>query len=267
MLIAYAHKCVLLQELLKRMEGLLGTLSGKAYQEIQQDLQSAEENDGVGLPKLLDSILANAEELCADLNLKMSLRRTRQIRSDCTDGVSARKVADLRESVKDLNRTVIEELEDIRFLFVPSERISYWSETPLFSEKVQRRYKRAFDDMVEAGKCLAVGRYTACVFHLMRVVEIGAKRLAKNVGLAPSHKAPLGTIARDISKEVVKMPTTTPKESDRKEAFSKTVDHLAHITAGWRNKTMHPGLSYNEEEATLMFKNVCSFVNLMVELH
>lgn len=179
---------------------------------------------------------------------------------------AAQELAELKSSIKELNTIVQDELEEKLFLFVPANRAEYWDESPLFDEKVQKRLPKAIDDMVEAGKCLAVARYTACVFHLMRVVEIGAKKLGKKLVPSLTHKATLGDITRAIAPVIVAMPTHTAKESERKEAFSKTADHLNHIKDGWRNKTMHPGLSYNEDETFRMFNNVREFMRLLVTL-
>ena len=39
------------------------------------------------------------------------------------------------------------------------------------------------EDIAEAGKCLGVGRPTASVFHLMRVMEIGVPRFGDVLGV------------------------------------------------------------------------------------
>jgi hypothetical protein len=136
----------------------------------------------------------------------------------------------LKNDCDNLNQIVVDELDEQLFLFVPVERSKYWSDSPLFDEKVQKRLPKSVDDMVEAGKCLAVGRYTACVFHLMRVVEIGAKNLAKkNLRLVLTHKATLGTLIRELGAGVAKMPSGTPAETERKEAFSKTADRVQSL--------------------------------------
>jgi HEPN domain-containing protein len=222
--------------------------------------------------KMWTQTLDKAEKSCKPLQLQSALayivRMRRVLDRLYLDNIleTPKIIADMQNAMKEFGARVLDELNSRTFMFIPPQRVEFWSEAPLLSKKVQRRYRKACDDMVEAGKCLAAGRFTACVFHLMRVAEIGAKSLIKKLKLTISHKATLGVIARDIDAEIVKMPTATQKETDRKAAFSKTADHLSHITNGWRNKTMHPGESYNEDQAMLMFKNVREFMNLLIEL-
>ena len=43
-------------------------------------------------------------------------------------------------------------------------------------------------DIVEAGNCYAMGRCTAMVFHLMRVMEFGVQELGVKLGVALERK-------------------------------------------------------------------------------
>lgn len=47
----------------------------------------------------------------------------------------------------------------------------YTPEEPLFGMEAEARIPKAANDISEAGKCFATGRYTASVFHLMRAME------------------------------------------------------------------------------------------------
>lgn len=169
--------------------------------------------------------------------------------------------------IREFRQLIERELEGRLFLYVSQNRVVYWSEEALFGKKVQRSFKKVVDDMVEAGKCIAVGRFTACVFHLTRIVEEGAKKFAKKhfPGLNIPHKATLGAIAKLISDEVVKIPSKTPQETEKKQEFSRIADLLSHFTEGWRNKTNHGGLSYNEEQAILLFNNARQFMQRLVD--
>jgi hypothetical protein len=54
----------------------------------------------------------------------------------------------------------------------------FYTGRKLFDAKVFSDFPSASFDFDEAGKSFALGRYTACVFHLMRVLEIGINGLA-----------------------------------------------------------------------------------------
>jgi hypothetical protein len=70
------------------------------------------------------------------------------------------------------------ELEGRKFIQVERTDL-YEQQSPIFGEKVLTEYPKAAYDISEAGKCLALGRGTACAFHLMRVIEVGIGRYPK----------------------------------------------------------------------------------------
>ena len=49
---------------------------------------------------------------------------------------------------------------------------------PLFSERAIKAFPSAYMDIVEAGRCLALNRNNASIYHLMQVAEIGLRTLA-----------------------------------------------------------------------------------------
>jgi hypothetical protein len=65
--------------------------------------------------------------------------------------------------------------------FDVSDSALFRNEQP-FGNAVWNAFPSAIDDSIEAGKCIALERYTAAVFHLMRVLEAGLKALAKALG-------------------------------------------------------------------------------------
>ena len=47
--------------------------------------------------------------------------------------------------------------------------------SPLFSAPAQIAFPSAGMDIVEAGRCLALGRNNAAIYHLMQVAEVGLR--------------------------------------------------------------------------------------------
>jgi hypothetical protein len=87
-------------------------------------------------------------------------------------------------------------LEAVRFLFqsqadkhtffrLTKEESSLFNTPQLFSKEVSDAFPsdESIYEITEAGKCLALGRYTAAVFHLMRVLEKGLKALAVSLNV------------------------------------------------------------------------------------
>jgi len=74
----------------------------------------------------------------------------------------------------DLSGRFKDELSMKRVLMLPFEKSGYYDGSKaMFSDNVRDAFLSADHDMNEAAKCFALGRYTASVFHLMRIVEVG----------------------------------------------------------------------------------------------
>lgn len=127
-----------------------------------------------------------------------------------------------------------------------------------FGEVVIERFPDARFDIEEAGKCLALSRHDACVFHLMRALEFGVVAVHKCLGCATSKNPSWGQYLSEIRARI--------EENNRlgrwgsaadKEAFAQ---YMAGILAvckdGHRNVTMHIGRRYTEDEAREAFQIV-----------
>jgi hypothetical protein len=68
---------------------------------------------------------------------------------------------------------------------VPKMIASYYEHPHLFGRDVNRHFPSAKFDIREAGSCLALGRNTACVYHLARAAQIPLRCLCRDLGCAP----------------------------------------------------------------------------------
>jgi hypothetical protein len=122
----------------------------------------------------------------------------------------------------------------------------------------------------EAGKCHALHRSTACVFHLMRVLEIGLSVFAALFGVSASHTN-WHNIIEGIEKAVRNMPSDPNKSANWKEEqefYSQAAGHFMVLKDAWRNYTAHARGKFTEEEAETMFINVRAFMQkLATRLH
>src|SRR5206468_6948661 len=73
------------------------------------------------------------------------------------------------------------ELKNKKFLYVSEELAEYYDNKSICGSKVAEKFGKALPDIIEAGNCYALGRPTACVFHLMRVIPYGMAVLAKKL--------------------------------------------------------------------------------------
>lgn len=129
------------------------------------------------------------------------------------------------------------------------------SDDTTFGQAVDDAFPKAAEEISEAGKCLALHRFTASVFHLMRAMELAVARLSEAIGTGKSTDKEWGKILSDIGSAIKEMPTGS--ERDR---WSESHTHLYHVKQAWRNDTMHPKKTYTEEEAQSVFDAVRSFM-------
>src|SRR5439155_6631659 len=77
----------------------------------------------------------------------------------------------------------------------------------LFGEQVTTAFPSVAFDVEEAGNCYAFARPTACVFHLMRVMETGLKALGRSLNdprFDPKTNPTWETILRRCDDELTK---------------------------------------------------------------
>jgi len=145
------------------------------------------------------------------------------------------------------------------FILGAKKESFYTQKEPLFGDVVQEKFPNMASDISEAGKCYAVGRYTACVFHLMRVMEQAVQILGV------SFTGDKGIVDKDWHKIIdairtevhLRYPDQKNKERIEHESLLAL---LTTVKRAWRNPTMHPKQTYTEEDAEDILQAVKSFM-------
>lgn len=164
----------------------------------------------------------------------------------------------LRPLILDLHLRVLDELRDRFFLAIPSEGIPYYRQNePLFGREVERAFPNAAEDISEAGKCLALGRSTAAVFHLMRVMEIGVQKLGTKLGITLATEKNWQNILDEVNKAIKALNQKDPVT----RAYAEASAHLYNVKLCWRNEVMHPKQTYTPDEARALFTACKTFIN------
>ena len=105
---------------------------------------------------------------------------------------------------------------------------------------------------------------TACVFHLMRVMEHGLRVLGKSLNepsLDPSRNPSWEVILRKCDEQLklpIKDRCTEWKTDDL--FFSTATANLRSVKNAWRNPTLHIERSYDEETALEVFNATKAFM-------
>jgi hypothetical protein len=210
--------------------------------------------------KSLADDLGEIENELKNLQLRLSLNQLALIRGMAIRPSSRSEV---REGLAQLAQRIGEELELSTFLSVPISKVAYYEQKePLFGNEVANKFPSTFFDITEAGKCYALGRSTACVFHLMRVLELGLVALGKIFSISLSHTN-WGPAIDQIEKAIRNMgsdPDKPPDWKDLQEFYSQAASFLGITKDAWRNYTAHARGKYTEEEAGQIMGNVKAFM-------
>src|SRR5262249_20723072 len=121
--------------------------------------------------------LGHVKLLCDRTNL--------QLTGDCVDEIlrhlekEGLTYADLGAWMMELHHSAYRELKRTSIMYVPNEDAKFYEREELFGKEVRNKFPSAVNDIRAAGNCYATDNSTACVMHLMRVLELGLNSLAK----------------------------------------------------------------------------------------
>jgi hypothetical protein len=166
----------------------------------------------------------------------------------------------LATDIRFFNETVAREMQDNPLFIIHPAFVKYnASPEALFSEKILKEFPVIRDEVEDAARCIAFGRGTSSVFHLMRIMEAGLKILAKSLGIpyAPSWEAYL----KQIGSKIDAPHKTKGIRWKRDEPFFRDIlGDLHNVKIAWRNPTMHIVRRYTPDEADEVFRAVRTFM-------
>jgi hypothetical protein len=162
----------------------------------------------------------------------------------------------------EVQNRMVDELSSRLFLAVPEIQESFYKDRSLFGNDVEKKFTEMSEDISEAGKCLALNRNTASVFHLMRIMELAVQRFGTQLGVTLASEQNWQVILDQINAAIRKRDAKRPDTKRYAEAAS----HLYNVKVAWRNEVMHPKQTYTDEEARAIFGNVRTFVGDLAEL-
>ena len=223
-------------------------------------------------PEILNDYLTKMDWLCnrlLEMQLNMSLITAVKIIKYIEQ--HQRPDTNLANYISELNDRVFDEL-NTRLVFIISskEEEFYNPEGTIFGVEVANKLNKLpkwIDDIVEAGNCFAVGRYTACVFHLMRVMESAVQKFGKKlkINLIP-EKESWYKISQHINNAIKVLPEKTLKETNKKDKYAAILIHLDNVRRVWRNDVMHPTETYTSEQAEDILRAVKIFIKDLVKI-
>jgi hypothetical protein len=163
----------------------------------------------------------------------------------------------------DLQNRVEDELDRRYFLALnPSEGRLYENESP-FGDRVGQVFPKCAFDISEAAKALACVRSTACVFHCMRILEVGLHFVGKRLKITIDEDKNWQNILNEIDKAVNNLPAKLSSNKRKKSFLGGAASYLHHVKIAWRNPVMHVRGKYTPEEAENVWNAVRGFMQYL----
>lgn len=157
----------------------------------------------------------------------------------------------------EVQTTLKREASTRNFLSVPALMVRFYEPSePLFGAAVEAKFPNMSEDIAEAGKCLALERSTAAVFHLMRIMELAVRKLGDELGITLVDEKNWQNILDEVNKAIKCLDHKLQRTKDLAGASS----HLYAVKVAWRNEVMHPKQTYTPEQALAIFESARVFV-------
>ena len=208
--------------------------------------------------------LKQMEQYLEELKLPASTKQAYKLRYFLTINNNDRPdVAGIiiKEYSQELRSRIEDELEGLTFFHV-SDHVGLLSDHPPFGDTVEEAFPSARYDISEAGRCLALGRPTACVLHLMRALELSLLSLAAELGVSLAGKswnADLNSLQDEIRSRTQKSHGEKWKNKDE-PFFTEAATHFRLVKNAWRNHVAHGRVKFTDEEAEEIYGSVRSFM-------
>lgn len=231
-------------------------------------------------PQPLSASLSGTDEereAFRESRLQLTLDALRQVRAACNASGLAQVFAeidrlestltspfpmldDTSQSLRHLHSRIRDELENEYFAHVARTDVALYGKADLFGAAVAAKLGLA-EDITAAGNCLALGQSTACVFHLMRLMERGLHILGRklHVKFDPAKQSWF-EICNRASTAVTNRPAKNARQRAKNAALGAAVAHLQTVRLAWRNEVMHPKQTYSQEEAREVFNATRTFL-------
>jgi hypothetical protein len=215
--------------------------------------------------KELEGLSGLARKIELDSSLVLEITR---LSTECASPIPA---IVLRTKLEYIINGLQDNLSTRRFGYLPRDVAGFWNNGEILGEDFLIGFPvEAILESIDAGCCLASGRWTASVFHLMRVAEYGLRRLAKMLRVTLTDKSkpqPIEyadwdkviTACQNKIDEAHKLPRTAKREK-LLQHYSRAADSCQYMKDIWRNEVSHARKRYTKAEALGVLDRVREFV-------
>jgi hypothetical protein len=240
-----------LREIDKQREGWIAEW-GNAQQQIKEQLFGQ-----------LSALRAD----CFELGLKCSVAQIDRLLAAPEVGPDQ-----ISEGLSELLSRLYDELRGQKFFAIEPNETQFYEDSLSQWGCVIGRFSEVRDDVEEASKCFAFERYSACIFHLMRVTEAGVVALGRIVD-PKDYKPQFGSILRKLDTlSKTKWQDWPDDARPHKQLFVDVLPRLHAVKDSWRDKASHfdahiipLGAISNRERALDIYNCTLSLMRLLAE--
>ena len=223
-------------------------------------------HDNPGKAKIKDGLRTSllryfnkAEQECNKIGLSLSVMTIHRIVNVLSQNDVTYDMVNLYAN--GLTERIMDEMKLKTFFSIEPTSLSLITEKNLFGQDVMVSFPSAIVDIEEAGKCLAFERWTASVFHLMRVMEVGLRVLGNTLNIPPDINPSWERILKKCDDESKKpFNQKSPEWQNDSQFFESATAMLHSVKNSWRNPTMHIERIYTEEQAEDIWNAVKGFM-------
>lgn len=231
--------------------------AGRRQFELMKEAKPYLKSDWVRSPGY--KLLKQVKKECESIGLRLSAMCIDEFLQSVKTTLTLQQ---LLKALAEIENSIRREMSVVQFFYMPNKQADFYDQQSLFGQSVVNRFPRIQFDMVEAGNCFAMGRGTACVFHLMRIMEIGVQEFGNALGVQIQGFKPWQNILDEINKAIRALPSKDPKTIEKSEASA----NLYSVKLAWRNDVMHPNDKYTLEEARNLIEQVRIFMGQLAAI-
>ncbi|TCK75261.1 hypothetical protein [Acidipila rosea] len=222
---------------------------GHIYKDFDQQLNALER---------IEASLERFRNLCLENELRMTVKSIDKMAEYVKLQQEGARIDfdSLERAIQTVAQRLEDELEIRTFFSLEPSEAEAWKGKRIYGEEVSDKFPSTDYELEEYSKCFAVGRYTAAVFHLMRVLEIGLSALALGIGCDPKDRS-WEQIIQGIQKAL--QTSSESKSADWKateQYYSEITAHFRNLKNAWRNHTMHVREKYDRQRSEEVFVHV-----------
>jgi hypothetical protein len=218
------------------------------------------------LDKILKEEFPSLRQWCERVSLTYSLKSLDYAERSIAQ---APTFSTIERVIDELTRRIEDELDLVWFVHVSNDRLGSYRNSAGFGDRVSAKFPEAAFDVEHAGTCLALEEGTACVIHLMRVVESAVDAIALGTGVPESAVKAVTTwehLMKEINNKIQENNrTSVPTWLASHSFYENALAYLHAAKNAWRNPSMHLDKKYTHEEAARIYEAAKNLMQHLAE--